>query len=133
LILNSGLIKKPENNSKYHELFYKVIKECDEKDYLFNTYALLCTNLDIFIENFCKFAGIVPTQEQLKKLECERIENLKNNPAWIGNRFEGCDTFPGRHKKELKPKTIQIITKVFKKELDFLKKYDHPSVRHFYD
>lgn len=98
----------------------------------FATYALLCLEFDKFVEVCANALQVKVTHEHLKKLELERIDNLKRNSNWIGNQWEGSDIMPGRFKKELSPVTIEQLNRRYRETLEFLTQHDHPLVTHTY-
>ncbi len=118
-----------------HDLFKQfneVIETVPPTRRCMNSYALLCLEFDTLVESFCQFVGIEPGPELLQLIECERTENLVNNPEWAGNKWEGADCGPGRFRQELQPETIKILNERYYEELEFLRRYDHPLVQHTY-
>ena len=114
--------------------FYHIVENCDPASYLINSYALLCTQFDVFIDNFCKFTDVSPPARILELLRNEQADSVVSaNASFIGRRWEGADkTVPGRYKEELSPETIRVLNERYAKELDFLATHDHPLVRHLY-
>lgn len=66
--------------------------------------------------------------ERRAALEQERVANLSQNPAWIGQSWAGADSAPGRHRQELQPQTIRILTECYRWFLDFLRHVDDPRL-----
>ena len=89
------------------------------------------TLTDSFIKKAAEFLEVALSQELVDKLEPERIENLENNKKWIGNKWAGSDTLPGRYKRELKPETIAILNEKLEPVLRKMAKYD-PDYAHLY-
>ncbi len=120
------------DNNFYFSSFYEIEKKAPKNNILFATYALLCLEFDIFLKILCDYLEVQPTENQLQRLEAERVVNLNKNPQWIGHQWNGSDTMPGRYLRELQPETIAQLNEKYKKVLDFLAEHDHPSVRHTY-
>lgn len=66
------------------------------------------------------------------EIERERPEKLSANPVWIGKIWEGADISPGRHKRELKPDTISILTDRYLSLLNELQLLDDPQFSDYY-
>jgi len=115
----------------YYDTIFYLIEHTDAKERLILTYARLCLDFDSFIAKSAKFLNVTLTSELRKKLEPERVENLHSNDHWVGNRWPGCDTMPGRYKRELQPETIDVLNQRFKPILRKMAKYD-PDYGHLY-
>ena len=100
------------------------MRNISSDQYCVNSYARLCLDFDFFIERAADFLEVELTPELRDKLEIERIEKLAENPKWIGNKWEGSDTMPGRYKRELKPETIEILNEKLAEVLKNMAKYD---------
>jgi hypothetical protein len=106
---------------------------CNPNDITFATYATLCMDFDLFVELVADRLEVVPTNEQIDRLEIERIENIDKNKRWIGSKWTGSDTMPGRFMRELNEETLLKMNEKYKNVLDFLATHDHPTVRNTYN
>ncbi len=132
-IQNKGIdsfVLKHANDVYYKNIWY-ILENVPQQNSIVLSYAKLCLDFDTFIEESAKFLDVEVTKELLGELEVERVENLSNNKSWIGNKWAGSDTLPGRYKRELKLETIEIINKKFEPLLRKMAKYD-PSYAKIY-
>lgn len=111
-------------NVKYYENIVKALTTLDAEQFTVLSYARLCLDFDSFISKSAKFLGCVLDGDLKEKLEVERIDNLSNNPRYIGNKWAGADVCPGRYKRELKPETIDILNQRFEKVLAVMAEHD---------
>ncbi|WP_136483227.1 sulfotransferase domain-containing protein [Vibrio sp. H11] len=111
-------------NTKYYENIVKALTELDPKKFSVLTYARLCLGFDSFISKSADFLECELTKEIRDNLEVERIDNLSDNPRYIGNKWAGADVCPGRYKRELKPETINILNQRFEKVLAVMAEHD---------
>lgn len=95
------------------------------------TYAQLCCGFDGFIERISNFTGAPLTEKVLKALKPERPENIEAHPKWIGGKWAGSDTMPGRYKRELMPETIKKMNVYFEPVLKDMARHD-PEFSHQY-
>ncbi|TCH99074.1 hypothetical protein EJV46_11095 [Roseococcus sp. SYP-B2431] len=124
-----------QGNEAYLRRFFEVTRKIAPPDRLFVGYAMFCLGFDTVVERACAFFGLRPeemTEDQRRRIELERVSNLAANEEWIGHRWAGTDTAPGRHRRELQPETIRILTERHRWFLDFLRRMDDPRVAETY-
>jgi len=116
--------------------FLNVARRIAPPDRIFIGYAMYCLHFDEVTERAAAFLDcsleMLPA-ERRGELESERVENLPGNKKWIGHFWPGSDTAPGRHRQELRPQTISILTQRYAVYLDFLRRMDDPRMAHLYD
>jgi len=123
-------------NTKDYDHMEKVVARLAPEDWRFIGYAFYCLHFD---EAVAKIAAMLEADlaalppDRRAAIEAERIENLGENKRWIGQRWEGSDATPGRHRGELKPETIALLNKRFARALAFLKAVDDPRMGSLYD
>ena len=113
-----------EVNTSYESQLISFIDSLPEKSYCVATYAGLCLDFDEFIKKLASFIGVDLTNKHWEALECERIESLDTNKAYIGNQWSGSDVMPGRFKGELRQSTIKILNTAYFSILRSMAKYD---------
>ncbi len=114
----------------------RVLKEAPPQNCTFIGYALYCLHFDDAVAKIAAMFGtdVARLPPGLRKrVEAERVENLADNKRWIGQRWAGSDTMPGRHRHELQPATIAALTQRYAHELAFLRSIDDPRVAEYYD
>lgn len=115
--------------------FLDVARRIAPTDRVFIGYALFCEHFDDAIQRMAGFLGM-PVEELVAErraaLERERVAHLPENPAWIGQSWPGADTAPGRHRRELQPETIRLLTERHRWFLDFLRHMDDPRMADTY-
>jgi hypothetical protein len=124
------------DNSPYLKGFFNAARRIAPPDRIFVGYAMYCLHFDDVVARMAEFLEVQPrswTRKQRARIERERVENLETNPAWIGQHWAGTDTAPGRHRRELQPETIRILTERYRWFLDFLQRMDDPRVAATYD
>jgi hypothetical protein len=124
------------DNTKYLRGFFNAARRIAPPDRLFVGYAMYCLHFDDVVAQVAEFMGVQPgswTRKQRARIERERVENLATNPSWIGQQWAGTDTAPGRHRRELRPETISILTERYRWFLEFLRHIDDPRVAATYD
>ncbi|MDB5413366.1 MAG: hypothetical protein JWR10_1701 [Rubritepida sp.] len=124
------------DNGANFDGFLKVVRRIAPPDRIFIGYAMFCLHFDDAAARMASFLGtsvdaLAPKQREA--LELERVEKLAENDKWIGKSWAGTDTAPGRHKHELKPETVRILTERYAPILQFLRRFDDPRVAHTYD
>jgi hypothetical protein len=123
-------------NEGYLRPFFEVARKIAPPDRIFIGYAMFCLGFDTMVERTSHFLG-VPMEElsddQRRRIELERVANLADNASWIGHHWAGTDTAPGRHRRELQPETIRILTERHRWFLDFLRRMDDPRMAETYD
>jgi hypothetical protein len=97
------------------------------------SYNQLCLGFDKMIGKLVSFFQVETSKFDASPLDLERVNNLPNNPLWIGQQWSGTDVSPGRYKSELKKETIEIINVKYKETLSFLKKIEDPEFSNLYD
>lgn len=113
-----------------------MVRRIAPPDRNFIGYASYCLHFD---EVLARMAAFLQTPleslsaEARAALERERVANLAQNPAWVGQKWPGADTAPGRHRHELRPETIRILTERYRWFLDFLRRMDDPRMGETYD
>jgi hypothetical protein len=124
-----------DNNPNYEPfvLIAKAKEKFDDKSLLVLSYNQLCLDIDNMGMRLSSFLGVSDQTHLKAVLEPERIENIPANPNWIGQMWEGSDTAPGRHKRELKPETIQALAEKYRPVLDVLRDLDDARFAAFYD
>lgn len=123
------------NNEGYLRRFFEVTRKIAPPDRIFVGYAMYCLGFDAVVERACAFFGVRREElsdDQRARIELERVSNLATNERWIGNHWAGTDTAPGRHRHELQPETIRILTERNRWFLDFLRRLDDPQVAETY-
>lgn len=111
-----------------------VVENAAPEDICVLTYALLCTQFDRFTAKAKAFLGHEDlSEDQARRLEGERVESLESNTDWIGSKWSGSDTLPGRYKRELRPETIAVLNERYGDLIRFIRSIDEPSVAHYYD
>ncbi len=124
------------DNNLYLKGWFDAVRRIAPPDRIFIGYAMYCLHFDEIIARVSEFMDVPPatwTRKQRAQIERERVDNLKGNPSWIGQRWAGTDTAPGRHRHELQPETIRILTERYRWILDFLRRFDDPRVASTYD
>ena len=125
-----------QTNELYLRRFFEVARKIAPPDRMFLGYAMFCLGFDAMLERACAFLGLRPeelSEDQRRRVELERVSNLAANERWIGHQWAGTDTAPGRHRRELQPETIRILTERHRWFLDFLRRMDDPRVAETYD
>jgi hypothetical protein len=125
-----------QGNEAYLRRFFEVVRKIAPPDRLFIGYAMFCLGFDTVVERACTFLGVrleKLSEEQRRQIELERVSNLAANELWIGHQWAGTDTAPGRHRRELQPETIRILTERHRWFLDFLRRMDDPRMAETYD
>lgn len=124
------------DNGAYLRGFFGAARRIAPPDRIFIGYAMYCLHFDEVMARVSDFMGVPPaswTPKQRARIERERVDNLGTNTAWIGQTWAGSDTAPGRHRQELQPETIRILTERYRWFLDFLRRIDDPRVAETYD
>lgn len=124
------------DNTHYLKGWFEAVRRIAPPDRIFIGYAMYCLHFDEVIGRVSDFMGVPPASWSRRQRELilrERVENLAENPSWIGQRWAGTDTAPGRHRAELQPETIRILTERYRWFLDFLRRFDDPRVAHTYE
>lgn len=111
-------------NPNYYKNIVLALKNLSQEKYTVLSYARLCLDFDSFLKKSSDFLQVPLTDEVITSLENERTDNLVDNPKYIGNKWGGADTGPGRYKRELKPETIKELTKKFRTILDVMAEHD---------
>lgn len=125
-----------QTNEAYLRRFFEVARKIAPPDRIFVGYAMYCLGFDAVVERARAFLGVQEedlSEEQRQRIELERVSNLASNEKWIGHQWAGTDTAPGRHRRELQPETIRILTERHRWFLDFLRRMDDPRVAETYD
>ncbi len=105
------------------------------ESWTFIGYALYCLYFDDATQKISTIADVDLARlppDRRSRLKAERTENLSSNRAWVGQRWEGSDIMPGRHKQELMPETIEVLTHRYANALAFLRSVDDPRLAHLY-
>ena len=124
------------NSSKYYRSFIEIVSRIPPDKRIFVGYAMYCLHFDVVIERLLDFFSIAAESlrpRQMARIRAERVENLADNPSWIGHQWAGADRAPGRYKVELEPHTIRILTERYDWCLEFLRLMDDPMVASTYD
>lgn len=124
------------DNNGYLKSWFDAVRRIAPPDRIFIGYAMYCLHFDDIIGRVSDFMGVPPatwTRRQHARIERERVENLPENSSWIGQRWAGTDTAPGRHRRELQPETIRSLTERYRWFLDFLRRFDDPRVASTYE
>ncbi len=114
----------------------QILESAPRENWTFVGYALYCL---LFDDAVAKIASMLDTDVwklnsgRRKAVEAERTENLAGNRRWIGQRWQGSDTAPGRHKHELKPETIVALNAMYARSLRFLRSIEDPRLVHLLD
>lgn len=115
---------KSISNLRYYENAVWVPENAPASACAVLTYARLCCDFDSFIDKLSAFLGEELDADSRAALEPERVDNLEANKSWVGNRWSGSDTYPGRYKRELDSRRIDIVTKFFAPVLRRMAKAD---------
>lgn len=122
--------------SPYLDGSLRVARRIAPEDRIFVGYAMYCLHFDVAMERLAEFLGTsldsLPRRQRYA-LSKERVENLPTNAQWVGRRWAGTDTAPGRHRQELQPETIRILTERYAVFRDFRRRMDDPRVASTYD
>jgi len=124
------------NNSHYYKAFINIARRIPPEKRIFVGYAMYCQHFDVVVARLLEFFGVAAqslTHAQTEQITAERVENLGDNPLWIGHQWAGADRGPGRYKYELEPQTISILTQRYAWCLEFLRLMDDPMVVSSYD
>jgi hypothetical protein len=124
------------DNQPYLDGFLATTRRIAPPDRIFVGYAMFCLHFDVVTERLGDFLGsplATLSKDQRHDLNKERVESLPRNSNWIGRIWQGSDTAPGRHRHELQPETIRLLTERYRWFLDFLRRMDDPRVAHTYD
>ncbi|WP_237063458.1 hypothetical protein [Microbulbifer zhoushanensis] len=121
--IDSWVLKQAAAEIRYYDNFWWLINELRDR-YKLLTYAQLCLDFDGFVDAAADFVGVDLSDELREQVEPERVENLAGNPKWVGNRWSGSDTMPGRYKKELKEETIARLNSTLSEVLSRMAKID---------
>jgi len=115
--------------------FLEVVRRIEPSDRIFVGYAMYCQHFDEMTQRIAAFLGTSLeslTPAQRAALEQEHVANLPQNPKWTGQSWAGSDTAPGRHRHELQPQTIRLLTNRYEWFLDFLRRMDDPRMAETY-
>lgn len=120
---------RTQGTAEYYANLFRVLEQAPNS--LAATYAQLCCNFDKLINQISDFTGAPLTQKVMSALEGDRPEKIESHPKWIGGRWSGSDTMPGRYKRELLPSTITKMNQYFDPLLRKMAKHD-PEFAHQY-
>lgn len=116
--------------------FLRVARQIAPPDRIFVGYAMYCLHFDEVTQRSAAFLGTsiaaLPSAQR-EALARENVANIRQNPAWIGQSWSGADLAPGRHRRELQPQTIGLLTERYAWFLDFLRRMDDPRMASTYD
>ncbi len=132
--IDAHVLSKPKFRD--YDVLARVVKDCPPANWTFIGYALYCLYFDDAVAKITAMFGTSMAKlppGRRARVEAERVENLADNKRWIGQRWEGSDTMPGRHRHELQPETITTLTARYIDVLKFLKETDDPRVISLYD
>jgi len=124
------------DNTAYLRGVLEVARRIAPMDRIFIGYAMYCLHFDEVAARIAGFLGGSVEglhRRQRKALERERVENLASNRFWVGQRWAGADTAPGRHRRELRPDTIRVLNQRYAWFLDFLQRMDDPPMGGSYE
>lgn len=124
-----------QDNGPYLRGFLQVARRIAPPDRIFVGYAMYCLHFDEMVDRMARFLDVriddLPAHLRAR-IELERVENLADNQSWTGQVWPGADTAPGRHRQELQPETIRILTERYGWFLDFLRRMDDPRMAAMY-
>lgn len=103
----------------------------DSENVLILSYNQLCLGFDDLVERLRKFFGVPSDQVPWNRVEVERVDNLKSNPSWIGQIWQGADVQPGRYLQELTGETVKILDDKYGDVLRFIRRFELHDFRHF--
>lgn len=97
------------------------------------SYALLCENFPRFLDRLINFLQISPDPAVVDRLlQTEDVRNLAQlNPNSLAHCVKS-SPMPGRHKRELLPRTIEHITHEGRDVLEWLASMDEPDLSSIY-
>jgi|AntDeeMinimDraft_4_1070355.scaffolds.fasta_scaffold02270_2 hypothetical protein len=95
-----------------------------KENYCVSTYAGLCLDFDGFVKKMASFIGVDLTNKHWELLECERVESLNKNKAYIGNKWSGSDVLPGRFRNELDQSVVRFLNNAYFGVLRSMARYD---------
>ncbi len=95
------------------------------------SYAQLCLDFDEMVKRVARFVGLDEARIPWAAIEPLRAEKLTTHPGWVGHRWTGSDTTPGRHRAELQPATIAKLDDRYRDVLKFIRGLETPSLRHY--
>ncbi len=99
----------------------------------FLSYALLCEDFPHFVSRLTAFLEVTPPPEVLS--EILRTEDIKLKDQLTSSsltRTQKASPTPGRHKRELRPETIQRLNEVTAISRRWLASMEEPFLRHLY-
>jgi hypothetical protein len=119
--------------NEYYSNIFKVARKNNESNVAVLTYARLCLDFDSLINKLVDLLEIGQDdyRRAAPKLELERVENISQNAAWIGQQWTGSDTQPGRYKRELSDDTIKMLNEYYAATLARMAEFD-PDFRDTY-
>lgn len=104
-------------------------------NWMFLGYAAWCLQFDGAADRLAAFLGVdlatLPPKRRAA-LAKERTPDIAANPNWIGRKWAGADTAPGRHRHELRAETIATLTRLHAGELRWLAEIDDPRMAELY-
>ena len=111
-------------NIEHESQLMAFIDSLSNEKYCIATYAGLCLGFDKFVKKISDFISVKLTDEHWEALESERVEGLKKNKAYIGNKWSGSDVLPGRFRNELHTSTISALNNAYYDVLKSMASYD---------
>ncbi len=125
-----------QNNNHIYKALQAITARAPRESWMFLGYAMWCLRYDEALARVASFLGVdlgALSPEQQAVLARERTPDIAKNPKWVGQRWQGADTAPGRYRAELQPDTIARLTARDAKHLQWLKEVDDPSLADLYD
>jgi hypothetical protein len=108
----------------HYNAFFEVIEKAPADCRIAISYAQLCLSFDTLIAKLSEFFHVSLSNKQKEDLEKERVEKIESNSNWIGQKWAGSDTLPGRYKRELSEQTISEVSAYYEQTLRRMAKYD---------
>lgn len=134
LVRQAGIdafVQKNDNNIQFAQFLAlrDQLSKVDEAEILVLSYAQLCLDFDRLVLRVADFLGVADTEIPWGELDRERTENLSANPEWIGQKWTGTDTSPGRYRNELSQVAIAHLDEKYRDVLSFLRRIERQEFR----
>jgi hypothetical protein len=123
------------NNTPTYRALRDLTDRAPRGSWMFLGYAMWCLAFDEAVARLAAFLGVdlaALPPAQRDAVAKERTPDIAANPRWIGRKWEGADTAPGRHRHELRPETTAALAAKYAEELRWLAGIDDPRMAELY-